>query len=223
MVNVSVITPVWNRADLTHKFLFQNWGFYVNTPEIEFIIIDNGSTDNTPQILKMWGVRMREQLRVITNEENLGFGPANNQGAEAAKGQILVFLSNDVLVSGDYAGPISAFLVENPKAIAGPQLLTHDTGWNTFNGQSISYLFGWCFFCLKSTWQGIGGFDPQFVPCDYEDIDLSMQAVKAGYELKELKLPLQHISGQSAAQLEGGRLQITLKNQTLFKQKWGLS
>lgn len=214
---VTVITPVWGKSDLTHKFLFQNWNLYRFSPDVEFVIVNNASPDNTAVILDIWQRLMGDRLQVITNTENRGFGPANNQGAEIARGDSFIFLSNDVIISGDYVSRIEQ------GALSGPQVLDYDTGWNTFDGATIPYVAGWCVMATRKVWQDIGGWDERFVPCDYEDLDLSLAAVKKGYLLKQVDLPLTHLFGQSARALEGGRLEITLKNQALFKEKWGFN
>src|SRR5947209_1984173 len=56
----------------------------------ETIVIDNNSTDNTQAVLADFPF-----VRVITNEENLGFAAANNQGAALARGTYLLLLNND--------------------------------------------------------------------------------------------------------------------------------
>ena len=216
---ISVITPVWNHSDLTNKFLFQHWQLYRNRIDIEFVIIDNGSIDNTPRLLKSWQEMMGKHLHVIVNEENRGFGPANNQGAELAKGDIFVFLSNDVIIGGDYLTSIQETIT--PNALIGPQIMDWDTGWNRFGDTLVSYVAGWCVCATRETWLELGGFDERYIPCDYEDMDVSLQAVKNGYELRRIDLPLAHLFGQSAQNLNGGREAVTLKNQELFKQKWG--
>lgn len=220
MVKVSVITPLWNQAGLTHNFLARNWQLYQSRPEVEFVVVDNGSTDHTPKILKHWIETMGDQLKVIELEKNIGFGPGNNRGATEAAGDILAFLSNDVIATGDYITPIQNAVQEG--ALFGPQLLDYDTGWNTFGGVTTPYLAGWCLFCTKATWGTLGGFDERFVPCDYEDIDLSFTAAKKDIDLVEVTLPLNHLFGQSARVLDGGRETVTLKNQERFKAKWNL-
>lgn len=218
---VSVICPVWNQSELTHKFLYQHWNLLprlIQGSDIEIIIIDNGSTDNTAMILDMWARTMSEQLKVITNPDNRGFGPANNQGAAMAKGDILVFISNDVEVRGNYLSIVKSRV--DDLALYGAQLLDYDTGWNKWSGEVIPYLGGWCIASTRKVWDDLGGWDERYIPCDYEDVDLSLTATEKGYMLGEIPLPLHHISGQSAQHLSGGRLAITLNSQKLFKEKW---
>lgn len=218
-----MVTPVWNKSDLTNRFLFQHWQLYRSRPNVEFVVIDNGSTDSTAAALQGWQGRMAKQLTVITNEDNRGFGPALNQGVAVAKGRFLILLSNDVIIEGDYISLIESTLENERDILGGAQVLDFDTGWNTFNTETIAYVAGWCVFCTREVWREIGGFDERYVPCDYEDLDLSLKAIKSGYPLKQVKLPLSHLFGQSAQHLEGGRLAITLKNQALFKEKWGFA
>jgi len=219
---ISVITPVWNRADLTRQLLWRNCTLYQSRPDVEFIIVDNASTDETREILGPFKALLSDRLVIQRNEDNVGFGPGHNQGARVAAGETFIFLSNDVIIANDYITPIQNALAEQPDALVGPEMLRHDTGWNTFDGQTIPYLAGWCIACRRETWDKLGGWDERYVPCDYEDIDLSYTAMKLGIPLVEAPLPLQHMFGQSAQKLDGGRLQITHQSQAKFKEKWGL-
>ena len=223
---VSIICPVWNRADLTMKFLASHWRLYARRMDIEVIIIDNGSTDPTPMVLDQWKDVFGSKLAVIRNEENKGFGAANNQGADAAKGNILIFISNDVMINGDYVTPIEKRLV-GANVLLGPNLLVHNTGWNVFHKDGkeilIPYLEGWCIAANRTTWESLGGWDERYFPSDYEDSDLSYTASGKGIKLASIGLPLHHLFGQSAQQIEGGRLAATNRNRQRFMDKWGLT
>ncbi len=223
MKTVSVITPVWNRSDLTGTFLYQNSAIYAGRDTgIEWIIIDNGSTDDTAQVLTDWQTIYGDSLKIISLEENTGFGPADNLGAERATGDILAFISNDVQVRGDYITPIQ-MLTFDRKVLYGPEIHQHDTGWNTFDLGTIPYVAGWCVVIEASLWGPLCKWDERFVPCDYEDIDLSYQVTRAGGSLEKIKLPLIHGGrGNSGQNLEGGRAMATEVNQKRFLRKWGL-
>jgi len=224
MKKISIITPVWNMANLTERWLFQNWSIYANHSGIEWIIIDNGSNDDTASILNVYKNMMGDALKIISLKRNIGFGPANNEGAEIAKGNILAFISNDVQLLGDYITPIETLYSYNQgKTLFGPEIWENNTGWNTFNLGTIPYVAGWCVIVETALWGPLCKWDERFVPCDYEDIDLSYQVIRAGGELIKLALPLKHDSGKSAEALPGGRLAVTLANQKRFMQKWGLN
>lgn len=96
---------------------------YTNGINFEIIIVDNGSVagDLENLLSKYSGVKL------VTNQSNKGFGAANNQGAELAKGKYLLFLNNDTIIQEnsikkvfDYANSISG---EN---IIGCRLLNED-------------------------------------------------------------------------------------------------
>ena len=178
---------------------------------------------SSDEVLRRWKEKFGDRLKILTNSENLGFGPAHNQGTQVSDGNIVVEISNDMIFQGDYISPIEEAIKNDPNAFYGPQLVDFDTGWNTFDGETIIYLYGWCLFCTRQVWDDIGGFDERFVPCDYEDIDICMRAVENGHPLKQVKLPIIHMSGQSALNLEGGRGKYTVINQQRFKEKWGLT
>ncbi len=222
MTTISIITPVLNRADLTSNFLLQNWMIYAADPDVEWIIIDNGSTDATNGILMSQNLVMREWLKIITNKENLGFSKANNQGAEIASGEILVFINNDVIAKGDYLEPIKIALDDHPKALVGALLLDFLTGWNTFGSQLIPYLAGWCLAMRAETFQALGGFDERYTPADYEDMDLCYTATLDGRLLIPLDLPLHHIGNQTGQHYLPDRREITNRNKIKFMKKWGL-
>lgn len=220
-MKVSIVTPVWNRADLTIAYLYQLWQLYAKRDDIEFVIIDNGSTDGTPATLEQWHSTMNGRLISIRNPENMGFGPANNQGVDSATGDIIILLNNDITILGDFVSIIEQQLEKRPEALLGAEYYDFDTGWNVFDGAIIPYLAGWCLACTKETWLRLDGFDERFVPCDYEDMDLSRTAMTEGVDLVQVGLPLQHTFEQTALQLEGGRRAITEKNRKLFIEKWG--
>ena len=65
--------------------------------QAEVIVVDNNSTDNSPEYLETkfpW-------VRFICNTKNVGFGKANNQGVFLAKGEFILFLNPDTLVPED--------------------------------------------------------------------------------------------------------------------------
>jgi len=87
---VSVIIPTYNRATLLPRAIqsIQNQG----VREIEIIVIDDGSTDETQSLLQ----KMDEpRLRCIHFSENKGIGAARFAGIEAAQGDLIAFLDSD--------------------------------------------------------------------------------------------------------------------------------
>ncbi len=93
----SVIIPCWNQLEFTRHCISalmrhtrQPW---------ELLVINNGSTDGTPDYLAGVQDASAVPVTVIANETNRGFPAAINQGLQRARGEYLVSLNNDVVVS----------------------------------------------------------------------------------------------------------------------------
>lgn len=86
---VSIVIPVHGKADLTRACLD---GVLADLPgDCEVVVVDDASADSTPQLLDGYGAA----IRTVKREENGGFAAACNDGAAAARGDLLVFLNND--------------------------------------------------------------------------------------------------------------------------------
>ena len=88
---ISIIIPVYNTEKYLHECL--NSVVSQTIKDIEIICIDDGSTDNSYQILQEYAEK--DSRFVILQQENKGAGAARNKGIEIAKGEFLVFLDSD--------------------------------------------------------------------------------------------------------------------------------
>lgn len=101
-MDYSIIIPVFNKADLTKRCLEVLQSTIADAGEGEVIVIDNASSDHTQRVLAQF-----PWIRLVTNDVNLGFAGANNQGARMARGEFLVLLNND---TEPWAGWLSSML-----------------------------------------------------------------------------------------------------------------
>ncbi|MFC1581942.1 glycosyltransferase family 2 protein [Planctomycetota bacterium] len=95
---------------------------------LRLIMVDNGSTDGTPEKLEEFSARAASdgiQTRIICNSENVGAIAGRNQALEHIENDFVIFLDNDVVpVAGDWAGDLIAFLDNQPDAGAvSPKLI----------------------------------------------------------------------------------------------------
>lgn len=141
---VSVVVPVWNAVEVTRNFLEllpATLG-----PGDEVVVVDNGSTDATPQLLAAHlrehraglAAGQQDRFRFVTHEENLGFAAGCNAGAALATNPVVVFLNNDTLPTGDWIGPLVQPLDDDDRVgatgpmsnyVSGPQLLDDSLCW----------------------------------------------------------------------------------------------
>ncbi len=117
---VSVIIVSYNTRNLTVKSIqhvLKSQGF--KSGEIEIIVVDNNSSDDTVAYLQ----EHYPQVRLIVNQKNRGFGGANNQGAKIAKGKYLLLLNTDAFLAPESLKTLINSL-ENDKTLisVGPQL-----------------------------------------------------------------------------------------------------
>lgn len=106
---VSVIIPSWNRA----AFLPEAIGSVraQNYENLEIIVVDDGSTDDTPEVLASLGRDVRTAW-----QQNAGPAAARNHGISLARGELIAFLdSDDVWATGGLEARVEAF-ERNPAA-----------------------------------------------------------------------------------------------------------
>ena len=88
---VSIIIPTYNRR---RSLLRAARSALRQTVTKEIVIIDDGSTDNTTDLLKKLSQKHKE-IRFIINEKNIGSGASRNLGIQKAKGEFIAFLDSD--------------------------------------------------------------------------------------------------------------------------------
>lgn len=85
---VSVVIPTYNRAHLLSRAIYS--ALAQDCPELEVIVVDDGSTDETPRLITQF-----ETVRAIRFERNRGGAAARNAGIKAARGEFVAFLDSD--------------------------------------------------------------------------------------------------------------------------------
>lgn len=188
MSRVSIIIPTWNLVDYLRECLSKIVANTTTGLTYEIIVVDNGSTDATPEFLgsaklaEILGRHATKGLQVITNETNLGYGPACNQGIDAAGGEVLCFLNNDVEVTPGWLpgllrymdDPVVGAVGPMSNNVSGPQNVATNEYVPTPYPLPLHRLVGHCLLVRKSILDEIGGFDTRFKNA-FEDDDLSMR------------------------------------------------
>jgi len=107
---VSIITPAYNRADLIEKTILSVLDqSYTN---IEYIVIDDGSKDNTLEIIK----KHEDKLLLLT-QENIGETKTVNKGLKMAKGEIIGIINSDDPLLPDAVTTVVDEFMNNPDII----------------------------------------------------------------------------------------------------------
>ena len=101
---VSITIPHYNGIEVLSECLDSL--FQSTYPNIEVIVVDNGSSDDSVDWLKI----NHSQVIVIENDRNLGYAGGCNAGALAANGEYLLFLNNDTIHNPDFVELLADFL-----------------------------------------------------------------------------------------------------------------
>jgi len=207
---VSVIIPTYNRAgclrEAVDSVLAQEFrGF-------ELIVVDDGSTDETPQLLREYGSSIR-----MLRQENRGVSAARNAGIAASRGELIAFLdSDDAWLPGKLARQVE-FFRQNPEIlICQTEELWVKNGRRVNPGQRHRKRGGMIFepslaLCLVSPsavmlrrelFEQVGLFDERLPAC--EDYDLWLR-VSYRFPVGLIETPLIIKRGGHADQLSRAR------------------
>lgn len=109
MLDVSVIIVNYNTLKMTDECICS---VIEKTSGIscEIILVDNASTDGSKEFFSK-----DSRVKYIYNNENLGFGRANNKGIEIAQGRNILFLNSDTLLRNNAIKILSDYLDNHPK------------------------------------------------------------------------------------------------------------
>lgn len=238
LFTASIIIPVFNKVELTAQCLTK-LAEVTTDPDFEVIIVDNHSTDGTEAFLKQLG----GDVRVIRNEDNLGFAKACNQGAQAARGRYLVFLNNDTIPLRGWLKAMVDEVETHPEVgIVGSKLLyanetiqhagvvfdrTFLTPYHAYRTmphdhpavnkrREFRVVTGACMLVRRELFDAIGGFDEAFRN-GFEDVDFCLKAGDRGHRVVyQPKSVVFHLESQSP-----GRKLHDHHNSRLFQARWG--
>lgn len=242
--SVSIIVLTYNNL-IFNKLCLES--IYANTkyPNFEVIVVDNASTDGTPAWLLEYS-KLFTNLRLILNCENKGFAGGNNQAVKSAKGEYIIFLNNDTVVTSSWIEKfLNHFKTDSQIGLVGP--VTNSTGnearissnYNTpiqmeifsearsrkMRGISfdIRMLAFYCVMAKKEQFESIGGLDEQFGVGMFEDDDLAVRYRQAGYRIICAEdIFIHHFQGASFGKLENAKyLEIFEENKKKYEKKWG--
>ncbi|WP_340105721.1 glycosyltransferase family 2 protein [Rhodohalobacter sp. 8-1] len=115
----SIIIVTWNGLD--HLKTFLPSVLDTTYDKFEVIIADNASTDGT----KEWINEYAPECRIVIFDRNYGYCGGNNRAVEFAKGDILLFLNNDVHVAPDWLDHLNRSFQQSETGVVQPKLRSH--------------------------------------------------------------------------------------------------
>ncbi|UOA09538.1 glycosyltransferase [Methylobacter sp. S3L5C] len=242
---VSIVILNFNKAHLTIDCLQSIWE-YTSGYYYEIIVVDNGSQSDDFQVLSAF----KGAYKLLRLDVNRYFGEGNNIGAELAKGEFLLFMNNDVIVTPGWLAPLMAAFNDYPDCgVAGPKFIYpngllqeagalldeeggsiqigkfQDPESPRFNHRrEVDYVSAAAVLLRKKTFEKVLGFDFIYEPGYFEDVDLCLKI--AQLELKTYYVSeacvVHHENATTADPKNGLRLNSLLAiNREKFVQRWG--
>ena len=237
--DVSIVIPTFRHWEWLARTL---GAVLANTkPCYELIVVDNASPDGSSSRL----AATVENVRIVQNQKNFGFGLACNQGASFARGEFLVFLNSDALVHSGWLPPLLETAANNPLIGAvgsrflnldgtiqeAGALLFRDTTTGAYGNRCpdtpgdfhrprvVDYVSAACLMVKRCAFNHVGGFDPVYAPAYYEDVDLCLNLASHGYlTVYEPRSTVTHVYGWSE-QHDVNEAVLT-RNRALFARRW---
>ncbi len=235
MVDVSIIIPNLNGEDLLPDCLDSLNNLIFERGKVEIILVDNASSDNSVDFVR----ENYPGVKILENEENLGFAQGCNTGAEIASGEYLVFLNNDTKVDENWLGGLfSEIDPENNVVCTSSKILSWKGEEIEFGGgalnfcgfgfqksdwkeryqpldkpHSLPFACGCSMLIKKDVFMKSGMFDSDFFAF-YEDVDLGWRLNLMDYEIRFApRSVVYHRYHQTAGKLEEGfRYYLWTKN-----------
>lgn len=237
---ISIVIASYNCCEMLQNCLL-TLKTYTPPKSYEIVVVDNASTDGVAEWLST-----QKDIKLILNKENKGFGYASNQGVTIAEpNNDIFFLNNDTLVLANAIFWLRMGLYENENIGATSSIsnyVSNDQQINiTFNNGTeildfskknniISFnpyeekvkLIGFALLIKRSVLNEIGLFDEIYGIGNFEDDDISIRILMAGYKLLLCHNSfIFHYGSQSFAKLKESYADLVHKNHQLFIDKWG--
>jgi GT2 family glycosyltransferase len=214
-------------------------------PNLEVIVVDNASTDDTPRQMKRL-CTVDPRIKYIRNDENVGFAAGNNVGLKAATGDYIVLLNNDTYVTRGWVRDLIRPLMHSQNiGLVGP--LTNNIG----NEQKIRIEYSdmqemerktrrftrlhfrqrykvknLAFFCVamrRDVVEKVGLLDEAYGLGFFEDDDYCQRVLAAGYELVVVDdvFVHHHLSASFNALGQEQKKAQMQRNKAIYEKRWG--
>ncbi|MCL4487310.1 MAG: glycosyltransferase [Chloroflexi bacterium] len=219
---VSVVIVNFNGREHLAECLPSLFALDYPSDRVQIIVVDNKSTDKAAR----WLSETYPTVRVIVNQENVGFGRGISAGVSVATGEWLAFLNPDMRADSRWLAELVATAQSGPDvACAGSIVLSWDGDKVDYGGRpgdalnlfpaepadartlfaapdDAPFLFasGGAMLIRREVFDAAGGFDPDFF-LYHEDVDLGWRLWSRGYRvLRCLRSRVYHKPGSSSRQ-----------------------
>ncbi len=240
---VSIIILNWNTTEITCDLL-HSLKTNLTYPNVEIIIVDNGSQDDPSADF----LAVINDIKIILNPSNYGFSAGCNIGAKEASGDYLFFLNSDTEITpGLLEKLLEAFSIDQQTGIVSPVVYSY------FDKQSVEYAgytrvhpitgrsriiktkhqksqlqsklkdtffaYGAAMMIPRKVYEQVGGLLESYFAY-YEELDLSNRIREKGYKIYcNTEVSLFHKGSMSTAKIYPFKTFLLTRNRMLFMKR----
>ena len=223
--NVSIIIPMYNNEKYVDLCLKSIFSLEYPDKKMELIVVDNGSTDSSVEIVKKY------PLKVVSCPIG-NISKVRNAGAAVAKGTVLAFVDSDCVVGPSWLST-TVNILERPRVVAtgSGYRLPKDAKWvekiwlrqSKIEEREVKFIPSGNFIVKADAFKEIGGFNESLVTC--EDADICERLARKGFKLiYSTKIHSTHLRNPKTISeffrkemWYGINMTVSLKNQNLDK------
>ncbi len=238
---VSLVVLGFNGFDTVTRNCLESLRPWLDSPLIEVLVLDNGSTDNSAELTRKW-CEPYPSVHCLTSEVNLGFAGGMNWGSSHAKGDWLLLVNNDTIFPIYAIDSLLRVVQEAPSNVAMLGPVTNAAGngqrlWKPGATQNewlqigkelhesptkqLMPTYRCDFFCIAvraDVWTQLGGLDESFGLGYYEDFDFSLRLRCAGFEQMITEDVFVLHTGSASFQGSKEARELTKKNKKLLQK-----
>ncbi|MCR5395405.1 MAG: glycosyltransferase [Bacteroidales bacterium] len=176
---LTLIVCTYNRAKYIGNLLESIAQNDYPKDQYELLLVDNNSTDDTPQICEQFARRHPEVVFRYVQEHEQGLSAARNKGIKEAKGDIIVYIDDDALIDKHYIAYFAEFFEAHPEVMAAggpiePLYETQEPVWMTKYTKAL--LCGWMNYgdtvCEYPSGRYPGGGNAAYRKCVFDQVGL---------------------------------------------------
>jgi GT2 family glycosyltransferase len=239
-MEASIVIPTYNRKEALIETLRRIQYLECPRESWEAIVVDDGSNDGTEMAVQDWLASMPLPIRYM-KQINGGPAAARNWGAKEARGKVLIFIDNDIIVAPDFVRLHLAAHRENPGCwilgrITHPEQMRstpfgryRDSLWEEFHrarsGDESTETDGMSAANLslpRADFEKLGGFDSDFSIASSEDWELGFRARQSGIQvLYNPKISVIHNDWAVSLERFCERQRLYSKSDVLLCRKYG--
>jgi len=227
-VKYSIVIPTYNHLHDCLVPCLESIKKYTDLSNIEVIVVANGCTDGTEEYVNKLG----HPFKVIVMPDAAGYIKPTNAGIKESSGEYIILLNNDAWVSKD----TWLSLLEEPfKGDSKVGITGVKKSW--LDEAQGEYILFFCVMIKREVFDNIGILDENFGEGYYEDVDFSIRARNAGYNIVQVPhnveynteftkidekfdiFPIRHCGGATFSRIYGDTTEREKQNLPLLKNE----